>query len=234
MITLDPDYAYARALRCWAYTIACGGRFISTYDAKHVLPDAYAYALLDSGSGDATSVTYAAHTVTYLDQGAEIGVVAIRKAKSLNPNSVTVLCSSEWLHAYIGQFETALRDIERALRLNPLDPNTGFVRSALGPILLGLGRVDEAVVMLEQSYYEAPTYGSTLFSLLHCYWLAERFDDAKRMGKELLQINPSLTLRYSLETTPFKDPAYLLVVQRRLAELRHPRRLDFLRRELLA
>ncbi|HKK98478.1 MAG TPA: winged helix-turn-helix domain-containing protein, partial [Marivita sp.] len=129
-IALDPDYAYARALRCWAYTIACGGRFISVSDTQHVLPDAY--AILDRGTDDATALTYAAHSLAYLDKGAEIGLVGIRKAKSLNPNSVTVLCSSGWLHAYVGQFDTALADIERALRLNPLDPNTGFVRSALG------------------------------------------------------------------------------------------------------
>lgn len=206
-IALDPDYAYARALRCWAYTIACGGRFISIHDARHVLPDAY--ALLDGGSKDATMLTYAGHTVAFLDKGAEIGLVALRKARSLNPNSVTVFCSSGWLHAYVGEFETALKEIERALRLNPLDPNTGFVRSALGPIMLGLGRNDEAVAMLEQSYHEAPNYGSTVFSLLCCYWRMGRIEDAKRMGRELLQINPGLTLKYTLETTPFKYPPYL-------------------------
>jgi tetratricopeptide (TPR) repeat protein len=180
-------------------------RFISIYDAQHVLPEAY--ALLDSGSGDATTVTYAADNVAYLDNSAEIGVVAIRKAKSLNPNSVTVQCSSGWLHASVGQFDTDLEDIERALRLNRLDPNTGFVRNALGTIMLGPGRVDEAVAMLEQSYYEASTYGSTVFSFLLSCWPAGRFEDAKCMGKELLQISPSLTLRYSMEPTPFKHPA---------------------------
>jgi tetratricopeptide (TPR) repeat protein len=206
-VALDPGYAYARALRCWAYTIAAGGRFIKTQDARHILPDAY--ALMDSGTGDAITLTYAGHAAAFLDKGAEVGLVALRKAKSLNPNSVAVLCSSGWLHAYVGQFETALEDINRALRLNPLDPNHGFVRSALGPILLGLGRVDEAVTMLEESYHEAPGYGSTVFSLMHCYWRAGRFEDARRMGRELLRINPAMTLRYTLETTPFKYEPHL-------------------------
>ncbi|MCK0148914.1 winged helix-turn-helix domain-containing protein [Marivita sp. S6314] len=206
-VALDPDYLYARALRCWAYTIACGGRFFSVDDAKHILPDAY--AILDRGTDDATSLTYAAHSLAYLDKGAEIGLVGMRKAKALNPNSVTVLCSSGWLHAYVGDFDIALRDIERALRLNPLDPNTGFVRSALGPILLGLGRVSEAVEMLEQSYHEAPTYGSTVFTLMHSYWRADRLDDAKRMAHELLKIIPGLTLKHPLASTPFKYPPHL-------------------------
>ncbi len=206
-VTLDPDYAYAKALRCWAYTGACGGRFISVKDAAHILPDAY--ELLNSGTNDAAILTYAAHTVAYLDKGAEIGLVAIRRAKSLNPNSVSTLCSSGWIHAYLGQFETALVDIERALRLNPLDPSHGFAREAFGPIMLGLGRTDDAITMLEQSYFEAPTYGSTVFSLLCGYWRAGRLDDAKRMGRELLQINPEITLRYTLDSTPFKYPPYL-------------------------
>jgi hypothetical protein len=69
---------------------------------------------------------------------------------------------------------------------------------------LGLGRVDEAVTMLEQSYHEVPSYGSTVFALMFCYWRAGRLEDARRMGWELLQISPAMTLRYTLDTTPFK------------------------------
>ncbi len=206
-VARDPGYSHARALRCWAYTIAAGGRFISVSDCQHIVPDAR--AILESGTNDALSLTYAAHALAYLAKGAETSLVAIRRAKAMNPSSVTVLGSSAWIHAYVGAFETALVDVERALRLNPLDPHTGFVRSALGPVLLGLERVDEAIAMLEQSYHEAPNYGSTLFSLLHCYWRAGRIEDAKRMARELLVINPDLTLRYTLETTPFKTKAYL-------------------------
>lgn len=206
-VARDPDYAMARAMRVYAYTVAAGGRFLSTSDAAPVLPDAY--ALLDSGTSDALVLTYAAESIAFLDHGAEQALGAINKAKALNPNSVTVLGSSGWIHAYLGQFDAALIDIERALRLNPLDPNTGFVRSALGPILLGLGRVEEAVAMVERSYHEAPTYGSTLYILLHGYWLLGRLEDAKRMAAELLRINPKITVRTSLETTPFKYPPFL-------------------------
>jgi TolB-like protein len=206
-VARDPGYAYARALRVWAYTMAAGGRFISPAEAAHVLPDAY--EILESGTTDSLVLTHAAHGIAYLDHGAEQALVVIRKAKALNPNSVTVLGASGWIHAYLGQFEAALEDIERALRINPLDPNNGFVRTALGPTLIGLGRTEEAVTMLEQSYHEAPTYGSTLFILLHAYWQLGRIDEAKRMASELLQVRPDLTLRYTLETTPFKHPPYL-------------------------
>jgi TolB-like protein len=213
-VSLDPGYAYARALRCWAYTIAAGGRFIKTQDARHVVPDAY--ALMDSGTDDAITLTYAGHAAAYLDKGAEVGLVALRKAKSLNPNSVAVLCSSGWLKSYVGQFDAALEDIRRALRLNPLDPNHGFVRSALGPILIGLGRVEEAIAVLEQSYHEAPKYGSTVFQLILLYWQAGRMEDARRMGREFIQINPDMTLRYTLETTPFKHGPYLQLIREAL------------------
>ncbi|WP_316249260.1 winged helix-turn-helix domain-containing protein [Roseicyclus sediminis] len=213
-IALDQGYAYARALRCWAYTIAAGGRFIKTQQARHIVPDAY--ALMDSGTGDAITLTYAGHAAAYLDKGAEVGLVALRKAKSLNPNSVAVLCSSGWLHSYVGEFETALQDINRALRLNPLDPNHGFVRSALGPILTGLGRVDEAITVLEQSYHEAPNYGSTVFQLILSYWRTGRIEDARRMGREFMRINPEMTLRYTLETTPFKHEPQLQLIREAL------------------
>lgn len=203
--TLKIDHA--RALRCWAHTIAAGGRFISVADCQHVVPDAR--ALIDSGTNDALTLAYAGHTLAYLTRGAEIGLPALRRAKVLNPNSVTVLCSSGWLHAYLGQFETALADIERALRLNPLDPNTGFVRSALGPILLGLGRTDEAIGKLEQAFHEAPGYGSTVFTLMNAYWMAGRVADARTMAERLAAIKPDITISGTLAVQPFKHPPYL-------------------------
>jgi TolB-like protein/Tfp pilus assembly protein PilF len=206
-VARDPDYAMARALRVWAYTTAASARFIVPKDAAHILPDAY--AILDRGTNDAITLNYAAHGIAYLDRGAEQAKGAIEKAKALNPNSVTVLCSSGWIHTYLGQFETAHVDIERALRLNPLDPSTGLARSALGPILLGLGRTQEAVEMVERSYHEAPAHGSNQYILLHGYWMLGRFDDAKRMADELLRINPRITVRGNLEVTPFKYPPFL-------------------------
>ncbi|MBF9059263.1 hypothetical protein HKCCSP123_08720 [Rhodobacterales bacterium HKCCSP123] len=77
-----------------------GGRFISVKDCQHVVPDAR--ALLQSGSNDALTLTYAGHALAYLARGAEIGLPALRKARALNPNSVTVLCSWGWLHTYVG------------------------------------------------------------------------------------------------------------------------------------
>lgn len=210
-VALDPGYAHARALRCWAYTIAAGGRFIAVKDCQHVVPDAH--GLLASGTDDALTLAYAGHTLAYLARGAEIGLPALRKARALNPNSVTVLCSSGWLHAYLGQFETALADIERALRLNPLDPNTGFVRSALGPILIGLGRAEEAIGMLEQSYHEAPTYGSTVFTLLMAYWAKGREDDARRMADQLRIIRPDITVTESVAVSPFKHAPHLALMR---------------------
>ncbi len=201
-IALDPGYGHARALRCWAYVCAAGGRFISWDEARVCVPDAR--ALLESGAKDPLTLTYAGHALAFLDKAAEEGLVALRKAKAMNPNSVTVLCSSGWLHAYVGDFETALEDVQRALRLNPLDPNAGFVRSALGPILIGLGRLDEAVAVLELSHHEAPGYGSTTFSLLMAYWAAGRPDDAKRMADLMLARRPDWTLRETLRVTPFK------------------------------
>jgi len=65
--------------------------------------------------------------------------------------------------------------------------------------------------MLEHSYDEAPSYGSTLQILLLAYGLLERTEDAKRMARELMQIMPHYSVCYTLETTPFKDAPFLEV-----------------------
>jgi TolB-like protein/Tfp pilus assembly protein PilF len=206
-VALDPEYRLAQAWTCRAFMSARAPRWVSKDEVEAF--DPIAEALLRNHRNDALVLAFAGFMRGYLDRGAEQAKGAIEKAKALNPNSVTVLCSSGWIHTYLGQFETAHVDIERALRLNPLDPSTGLARSALGPILLGLGRTQEAVEMVERSYHEAPAHGSNQYILLHGYWMLGRFDDAKRMADELLRINPRITVRGNLEVTPFKYPPFL-------------------------
>jgi TolB-like protein len=82
-IALDPGYAYARALRVWAYTMAAGGRFITPADAAHVLPDGY--ALLDSPTTDARVLAYAAHGVAYLGWCRRSGAHCHRQGQGAQP-----------------------------------------------------------------------------------------------------------------------------------------------------
>jgi hypothetical protein len=63
--------------------------------------------------------------------------------------------------------------------------------------------------MVERSYHEAPIYGSSLNILLHAYWLLGRPEDSKRMAREMLRIDPGLTVRRNLARTPFKYPPFL-------------------------
>jgi TolB-like protein len=210
-VALDPGYAHARALRCRAYNVAASARFIAVADCGVAVADAR--ALLASGSSDPLTLTYAGHTVAYLDQGAEEGLVALRKAKMLNPNSVAVLLSSGWVHAYVGHFDTALADLERALRLNPLDPESGFVHMTLGTILLGLGQIEAAIGVREQSCHEAPTHGSTVFSLVMAYWAAGRMDDARRMGDQLRIIRPDITISETLSVSPWRPAQYRQLIR---------------------
>jgi adenylate cyclase len=117
-----------------------------------------------------------------------------------------VLNELGWVHSYLGDNTQAIAHFTRAIRINPLDPIIGQVRSGLGATLLHAGRLDDGVAALEQAFAEAPNYTASLVGLALGYWELGRTDEAHRMGHLLLAREPGMTITTTLRDTPYKSP----------------------------
>jgi TolB-like protein len=203
-LALDPDYAYAKALKIRAYMMAAAARAVTHDEAREGLP--LAQALLDGRQSDPLVLTYAGHLMAYLGGEPDLGYRSIQQAKSINPNSVLVRVSSAWCGAYLGYYQAAIEDAEFAYRLNPLDPNLGHSRSAHGYALLGLGAYNEALELLEKALADDPAFGTTLQTLVAAYELAGDHEKAVEILALYLRQTPYFTLATYEATTPFLDP----------------------------
>jgi TolB-like protein len=209
-LALDPDYAYAKALKVRAYMMAAAARAVTHEAARAGLP--LANALLDGRQTDPLVLAYAGHLMAYLGGEAELGYRAIQQAKSINPNSVLVRVSSAWCGAYLGYYQAAIEDAEFAYRLNPLDPNIGHCRAAHGYALMGLGAFREAVTWLEKAIADDPGFGTTLQALATAYELAGQHKKAVDAMELYLRQTPYYTLAIYYATTPFIEPILKLRV----------------------
>ena len=200
-IELDPDYIYAKALLVWLHTMASAARWITFEQARSVLP--MAEEILENPKCDAIELTFAGHGIAYLDRQQKRGSAALKRAYALNPNSSTVLASSGWVHAYIGETATAINHFKRAIRINPLDPRIGYLRSGVGTAFLVDGRIDKAIEILEQANSEAPEFATTLVQLVLAYWKAGQKETAAKYCAQLLAKMPSMTVSDYYNDTPF-------------------------------
>ena len=213
-LVLDPGYAHAKALICRLTEAARSERWLSREEAVRCLP--LAEDVVADHRNDATALAFAGITIAYLGKQQQRGVYILRQAYALNPNSSHVLYASGWVHTYVGDVATAIDHFNRSIRINPLDPLIGVIRSGLGAALELSGRVEEGVAALEQALNEAPDYTESWLGLAICYWELGRADEARRFGQKLLAREPGMTISRHLRDSPLTMPEMLGKMERGL------------------
>lgn len=212
-LEIDPGYAHAKGLICRLTETARAERWLSLAEAARCLP--LAEEVVVDPRNDAMALAFAGLAISFLGQQQQRGLLVVQHAHALNPNSSHVLNALGWVHSYLGHNEQALDHFTRSIRLNPLDPIIGQVRSGLGAALLHGGRIAEAVAALEQALAEAPEYTSSCMGLVVGYWELGRIDEAKRLGL-LLAREPSMTISATIRDLPFTMPDALQRLERSL------------------
>jgi tetratricopeptide (TPR) repeat protein len=178
-IALNSDYSYAKALYCYAHAVAYASRWSNHEQARRVMP--MAQDVLLAHRDDPTSLAYIGHYLAYVGRQHAKGLQALDRALALNPNFFAALHSSGWIRAYAGDAKGAIELLQRALRANPLAPESGHGLSALGYAYLIDDRLDEALATLEKAYLEAPTFGITQIATA---WCLERWEECENCTKK--------------------------------------------------
>jgi TolB-like protein len=205
-LALDPDYAYAKALKVRAYMMGSASRAITYEAARAVLP--LAYSQITGRNTDAFALANAGHYLAYLGGETELGYKSLKQAEALNPNSVMVRSSLGWVCNYSGRYGEAIGHFEACYRLNPLHPHAAHARSGHGYALIGMERYAEAIEMLEDALAEDPGFGSTTQALIVAYELGGRHEAAVALNQTYMQQTPQASLAYYLKNTPFTDPVF--------------------------
>jgi len=206
-LALDPDYIEAKALYVRLTSWACAGRFISFKAARICVP--YAEEILADPKADPLSITFAAHVLAYLDGQQRRGAMVAKRMAQRLPNSSLALNAAGWMHAYIGDGDTAVDFLERAMRLNPLDPFGHFTLLGLSTAHGCMGRYEAAIPYAEQALAEVPGFGSGLLNLVVYYWHAGRKEDARRMAAELMAREAPTTISGYSKNTPYLPGRYM-------------------------
>jgi adenylate cyclase len=107
---------------------------------------------------------------------------------------------------FIGRQEEAIASFEQALRL---DPEFHPWIHALGRAQFVLGRDAEAEASFKRRLIHMPKSDVTRAYLASLYGHTGRIDEAKRLWRELMEINPQYTPQLTLRILPYKDRAPL-------------------------
>jgi adenylate cyclase len=128
-----------------------------------------------------------------------------KRAVELNPNSPTSAASLSLTLRSVGRYEDALRELERARRLDPKDNRSAIYHLCATYNLMR--RHEEAIATCNKVIEVYPKNLSAYIQLVVAYSSLERMDEARAAAFEIKKIDPNFSVEQFAKTLPYKKKA---------------------------
>jgi TolB-like protein/Tfp pilus assembly protein PilF len=179
-IALDPNYGRALGYLAGCLAMLDAWEPSEAGDSLRVLMSDYCDRALASGPDDPEVLTWAAHTYWLSGRDASAARVLSDRALALNPNHAMAWYVSGASRVQAGDYQQAIADLQRHLRLDPKSIFRGYAHNLMGASLLGLGRTDEAVALIKEGLELSRSNPYAWIYLAAAYTQLGRLDEARR------------------------------------------------------
>ena len=161
---------------------------------------------------DPSVLTEAAFALGHLNSDLATAIPWLDRAIALNPNSAFAFGRGAIVRNFAGDYETAEKHAERALRLSPYDTMIYAFTKARGDSHLFRRQYAEAVAWLRRCRRENPVHASTHLHLASALAHLGQLDEARASMKRLLELRPmsSVAWQRSHRLFPRDDYEHLL------------------------
>jgi TolB-like protein/class 3 adenylate cyclase len=205
-IQLDPSFAAAYGMAARAHVLRKGSGWVADREAEVAETARLARQAAQLGKDDAVALSTAGIALSFIVGDHDEGKVLTDRALVLNPNSAWAWLFSGWVRVWLGESEVAVDRVSRALRLNPTDPHSYSMYSALAHAHFFAGRYTEALSWAEMAVREKPD-----FLLPNCVAaasnaLAGRLAGAQRAMGRVCQLDPALRISNLENLFPVRRP----------------------------
>jgi tetratricopeptide (TPR) repeat protein len=160
----------------------------------------------DLAADDALSLCTAGFSLAWVVGEVEYGNSLIETALTLNPNLAWAWNFSAWAKVWLGEPETAVRHVERAIRLSPQDPQMVSMQTVMACAHLFCGRHAEAWRWSEMVMQRLPNYGFPLCVAAASAALAGQSRQARSTMAHLREVMPWFRISNLLELVPIRRP----------------------------
>jgi len=115
------------------------------------------------------------------------------RAVALNPNSSNAWNSRGWVYKMAGLQEEAVRSLERAIRMSPIDPLLHRALVGIALAFIELRRFDEAIVAGKKAQRQNPFYPAAYRCLASAFAHLGRDAEAREAAARMFEVDPAFT-----------------------------------------
>ena len=201
-LELDPDYPKAYAAMSMAYNLDYQNRWSDDPDGSLPLAKRYAEQAIEKDPNEPFARLVASWAAIF-EKDLDRATSEVNTALRLNPNFALAYSNLGSIHNYSGRPLEAIPMFERAIRLDPAfrAQNLHF----LGIAHLLAGKYETAAALLRERILLVPgTDFSRVFLASALGYLGE-VDEARRVWRELNELNPKYSFREHFSRQPFRQ-----------------------------
>jgi adenylate cyclase len=200
-IELDPNYAQAYAGLGFAYTLDYQNRWSDDPDGSLPLAKHYAEQAIERNPKEPAARVVAA-MVASRERDLDRAMSEAQIALSLNPNYALAYNVLGGIRSYSGQPLEAIPLLERAMRLDPAHAEQYL--HFLGMAYLLAGKYETAATLFRERIVLVPRTDFSRAPLASALGHLGEVDEARRIWRELMEINPKYSFSEHFGRLPFQ------------------------------
>jgi tetratricopeptide (TPR) repeat protein len=191
VIDLDPDFALAHGMAAWCYGVRKSYCWMTDRAQEIAETARLARRAVELGRDDAAALSAGGYTLAYVVGDLDVGIAFIDRSLELNPNSAAAWYHSGVARNWLGEPDSAIERLARAMRLSPLDPLMGWMQAATAHAHVFAGRYDLASSWAGMALRDRPDYLNALRISAASNALAGRLEQAQKALVRLRQLDPT-------------------------------------------
>ena len=204
-ITKDREFSTPYGLAASCHHFAKANGWASTFDQSEI--SRLIERAADIGKDDAVALCWAGHVHAYFFRDLDRALLLIDRALELDVNLAVAWQRSGWVRGYAGDSEGAIESLNKAIRLNPLDPRVFLTQSALAFAHFVAGRDDEAARWAAMALRVKPNWLPALRMTIAANAMRGQVEQAKRALNAYRRMDPEVTITKLCEYYPFRRTA---------------------------
>ena len=150
---------------------------------------------------------WAGHVHAYFFHDLDRALLLIDRALDLDANLAVAWQRSGWVRGYAGDPNGAIESLNKAIRLNPLDPRVFLTQSAMAFAHFIAGRNEEAARWAAMALRVKPNWLPALRMKIASNMMQGHTEESKRALNAYLGIDPKVTVAKLLGYYPFRREA---------------------------
>ena len=204
---LLPSYGLPKAVAGWCWGQRASHRFSATPDADRELSCRLANEAYELAPDDALTVAMSSGSLVLAHRFDE-AERRLERALALDPSLAYGWTRRGWMSAYLGDSDSALRELKIALHLMPFDPLKHITFIGIGCAYFNAGNYERAAKWTRDGVEMSPgSFWATRVAIAAAA-LAGARTEARRMGRQLMRKDPDLTVSEARRAWPF-SPAFM-------------------------